>query len=132
MALILRWLFAFLLVAATYNPTEWNFVRWATANFRDQLPLTLLFGLLLFLGYVIFFTAALRAIGVFGMILVLAILAALLWVLWDWGLLNLANTSLNVWLGVVAVSFVLGIGMTWAILWKRMSGQLEVDDTDSR
>jgi hypothetical protein len=130
MGLLLRWLFAFLLVAATYNPTPWNYVRWVADNFAGQMPLALLFGLLLFLGYVIFVTATLRAIGVFGMVLVLAILAALLWVLWDWGLLDLANTSLNVWLAVIALSFVLGLGMTWAILWRRLSGQLEVDDTD--
>ena len=65
------------------------------------------------------------------MVLVLAILGALLWVLRDWGLLDLANTSLNVWLGVLALSFVLGLGMTWAILWRRISGQLEVDDGDA-
>jgi Family of unknown function (DUF6524) len=100
------------------------------ANFREQLPLTLFLGLLLILGYVVFLTATLRSIGKFGMILVLAILGALLWVLWDWGLLDLANTSLAVWLGVASVSVVLGIGMTWAILWRRMSGQLEVDDND--
>ncbi len=132
MGLILRWLFAFALVSATYNPTPWNYVRWATANVGTELPLVLFLGLLLFLGYVVFLTATLRAIGVFGMVLVLAILTALLWVLWDWGLLNLANTSLNVWLGVIAVSFVLGIGMTWALLWRRLSGQLEVDDSDGR
>jgi len=32
MGLLLRWLIAFLLLAATYNPTDYNYVVWARAN----------------------------------------------------------------------------------------------------
>jgi hypothetical protein len=32
MGILLRWLGAFVLLALTYNPTEWNFTRWAEAN----------------------------------------------------------------------------------------------------
>lgn len=28
MGFLLCWLFAFVLLAATYNPTRWNYVRW--------------------------------------------------------------------------------------------------------
>ena len=37
MGFLIRWLFAFVLLAATYNPTQWNFVRWAMANYTDML-----------------------------------------------------------------------------------------------
>jgi hypothetical protein len=131
MGFILRWLFAFVLVAATYNPTNWNYVSWASANFSSQLPLVLLFGLLLIVGYVIYVNATLRSIGLFGMLLSLAVVAALLWFLWQQGWLSLENASLNTWLGLIVISAILGIGMTWSIVSRRLSGQIDVDDTDS-
>ena len=53
MGILLRWLGAFLLLAATFNPTQWNFVRWAEANWQTQMPLTVLFGLILAIGIVV-------------------------------------------------------------------------------
>lgn len=131
MGFVLRWLFAFVLVAATYNPTSWNYVSWATTNYSSQLPLTLLFGLILIVGYVIYVNATLRSIGLFGMLLSLAVVGTLLWFLWDRGWLSLQNASLNTWLGLIVVSAILGIGMTWSIVSRRLSGQIDVDDTDS-
>ena len=136
MGFVLRWLFAFVLVAATYNPTSWNYVSWAasnwtTGNFSNQLPLTLLFGLILIVGYVIYINATLRSIGLFGMLLLLAVVATLLWFLWDRGWLSLQNASINTWLGLLVLSAILGIGMTWSIVSRRISGQIDVDETDS-
>lgn len=131
MGFILRWVFAFLLVASTYNPTQWNFIRWSMDNFADQLPLVVLFGLILFVGYVIFLRATLRSIGGFGMFLVLAVVAALVWVAYDFGWLSLENTSALAWLGIVAISIVLAIGMTWSFIRRALSGQYDVDDADN-
>lgn len=128
MGFLLRWLAAFVLLAATYNPTEWSYVRWAATNGAEQLPLAVLIGLLLLIAYVLFLTAVLRGIGTLGVILVVAVLAALVWVLWDFGWLSLENPSANTWIALVLLSIVLAIGMYWGILWRRMSGQLEVDD----
>jgi Na+/alanine symporter len=131
MGLILRWVFAFLLVALTYNPTQWNYVRWSLANSTEQLPLVVLFGLLLLVGYVIYLRATLRSIGAFGMVLVLAVFGALVWVLYDYGLLSLENSGALVWLGIIALSSVLGIGLSWSFIRRALSGQLDVDDADN-
>jgi drug/metabolite transporter (DMT)-like permease len=130
MGFILRWLFAFVLLAATFNPTPYNFVRWADANWRDQLPLAVLLGLLLFAAYAIYLRATLRSIGPFGMVLVAALAGAIVWVLIDWGVLSLANPTLNTWLGLLVLSVVLGIGLSWSIVRRRLSGQADVDDVD--
>lgn len=127
MGFLLRWLAAFVLLAATYNPTDWSFVRWAIANWQDQMPVVVLIGLVLLIAYVLFFTAVLRGIGALGVVLILAVIAALIWVLYSWGWIDLANRSSNVWIGVIALSVVLALGMYWGILWRRLSGQLEVD-----
>ena len=68
-----RWIFAFGLLAATYNPTELNFSRWAVGNWETSLPLTLFLGLVLLVGYIIYLRATLRSIGLFGMLLILAV-----------------------------------------------------------
>ncbi len=124
----MRWLFAFVLVAATYNPTEYNFVRWATTS--DQLSITVLAGLVLLVGYIIYLRATLRSIGAFGMALILAVVGAILWVLYDFGLLDLQNQTLTVWIGIFALSLVLGIGLSWSIVRRKLSGQADVDDVD--
>lgn len=130
MGFALRWLVAFVLLAATFNPTEWNYARWVQANWNEQMPLAVLFGLLLLVGYIIYLRATLRSIGAFGMGLVLALVAALLWVLYDFGWLNLANRSFNVWIGLIALSLVLGVGLSWSHVRRKLSGQADMDDVD--
>lgn len=128
MGFLLRWLCAFGLIAATYNPTDYNFVRWASTS--DQLSVSVLVGLVLLVGYIIYLRATLRSIGPFGMILILALVGALLWVLYDYALLDLQNRDLTVWIGILALSAVLGIGLSWSIIRRRLSGQADVDDID--
>jgi hypothetical protein len=130
MSFVLRWIVALVLIAATWNPTRWNFVSWAQANWEGQLPLTVLGGLVLLIGYIIYLRATLRSIGPLGMALVAAVFGAVIWVLIDWGWLEAGNSALNQWLGILAVSLVLGIGLSWSIVRRRLSGQADVDDVD--
>src|SRR6056297_2353045 len=130
MGVFLRWLFAFMLLSLTYNPTQWNYVRWSYQNHEARLSLVVFLGLLLMIGYIIYLRATLRSIGGFGMALILALVASLLWVLYDFGLLSLENRELNVWLGIFALSVVLGIGLSWSIVRRKLSGQADVDDVD--
>ena len=127
---LLRWAVAFLLLAATFNPTRWNYTRWVEANYSEQMPMAVLAGLLLTVGYIIYLRATLRSIGGFGMFLVLAIVGALIWVLYDYELLSLTQTSDMVWLGLIALSLVLGIGLSWSHVRRRLSGQADMDDVD--
>ena len=128
--LLIRCAVAFGLLAATFNPTEWNYVRWSQANWNDQMPLVVLLGLILLVGYIIYLRATLRSIGAFGMGLVLAVAAALIWVLVDFGWISLDDPTANTWLGLAALSLVLGIGLSWSLVRRRLSGQADVDDVD--
>jgi hypothetical protein len=130
MGFLLRWLGAFALLAATFNPTQWNFYRWAQAQYTTQLSLVVLLGLVLSVAYIIYLAATLRSLGLFGMLLVAAVFGAVIWVLVDWGVLQTQDSAVNIWLGILALSLVLGIGLSWSILWQRMSGQATVDDVD--
>ncbi|UWQ93261.1 hypothetical protein K3727_03805 [Rhodobacteraceae bacterium M382] len=130
MGLFFRWMFAFALLALTYNPTQWNYVRWSMDNYESRLSIAVLTGLLLTIGYIIYLRATIRSIGGFGMFLVLSVVAALLWVLYDLGLLQLDNPTMNVWLGILALSVVLGIGLSWSHVRRALSGQADMDDVD--
>jgi hypothetical protein len=130
MGILLRWLGAFLLLAATFNPTGWNYVHWARANWSVQMPLAIFLGLLLAVGYMVYIVATLRSIGAFGVVLIGAIFGAGIWVLIDWGWLSLTNRSLNLWLGILVLSLILGVGLSWSILRQRLSGQASVDEID--
>lgn len=130
MGFVIRWVFAFVLLAATYNPTEWNYVRWSMANVDNNLPIAVLLGLVLFVGYIIYLRATLRSIGIFGMVLILAVVGTLLWVLFDQGFISLDNPTLNTWIGIVALSVVLAVGLSWSIVRRRLTGQTDVDDID--
>jgi hypothetical protein len=130
MGFFLRWLMAFILLSLTYNPTGFNYAKWVSKNYSDQLPMAVLLGLLLLVGYIIYLRATLRSIGAFGMFLVMAIVGALLWVLYDFGLLDLENQRRNTWLGIFALSIVLGIGLSWSLIRRQLTGQYDMDDVE--
>ena len=130
MGFILRWLCAFLLLAATFNPTEYNYVTWVRSYGGANLSIAVLVGLILGIGYIIYLRATLRSIGLVGMMLVVAVVGACLWVLYDFGVLRLDNPSLNLWLGLLALSFVLGIGLSWSHVRRSLSGQADMDAVD--
>lgn len=131
MGILSRWLGAFVLLAATFNPTPWNYVTWVQANWASQTPLAVFLGLLLGVGFLVYVVATLRSIGAFGVLLIAAVFGAGLWVLIDWGVLSLDNAALNIWLGLLALSVILGFGLSWSILRQRLSGQATVDEVDA-
>jgi len=130
MGFLIRWLFAFVLLVVTYNPTRWNYVEWTMANWQSKLSISVFLGLLIIIGYIIYLRATVRSIGLFGMFLVLSVFGTLIWVLYDQGWVNLTNPTVNTWAGIFALSVVLAIGLSWSIVRRRLSGQADVDDID--
>lgn len=130
MGFLLRWIFAFVLLAATYNPTPWNYSVWVAEHWQDQMPVAAFLGVVLLVGYIIYVRATLRSIGVFGMLLILAMVGTALWVAWDQGWISLDNPTVNTWIGLVVMATVLAVGLSWSIVRRRISGQADVDDVD--
>ena len=130
MGFILRWLCAFALLAATFTPAQYHYINWVADYGGMNLSIAVLLGLLLLIGYIIYLRATLRSIGAFGMLLVLAVVGAGLWVLYDLGVLRLDNSSFNVWLALIALSLVLGVGLSWSHVRRALSGQSDMDDVD--
>lgn len=130
MGFLTRWVAAFILLAVTYNPTQYNYVDWVRDYGSTNLSVAVLVGLLLSVGYIIYLRATLRSIGPLGMFLVLGIVGSCLWVLSDLGVLSLENSEVNTWLALGAVSLVLGVGLNWSHVRRALSGQADMDDVD--
>ena len=128
---LLRWLFAAVLVFATFNPTGYAYGNWLLeGGVEENLPLKALAGVLLLIGWVIFLRATWRSIGFIGIVLAAAVVGALAWVLADFGLLDPQNPTVMTWLGLFVISWVLAIGISWSHIRRRISGQLDVDDIE--
>jgi hypothetical protein len=131
MGFFLRWIFAFVLLVATYNPSFTSYSSWVGANFSTNMPVAVLLGLVLIAGYLIYLRATLSSIGIVGMILILGIVGALLWVMFSVGVLQFGNPTVNGWIVILALSLMLAVGMYWSVLWRRISGQVDVDEVDT-
>ena len=130
LGIAVRFLIAFVLVFATYNPSGYSYIDWITQTESGPLPLKIFVGVVLFIGWTIFLRATLRSLGGFGIILAIAFFATLLWVLAHWGLLPSGSLEVATYLGLLVIAALLATGMVWSHLRRRMTGQVDVDEIE--
>ncbi len=130
--LISRFLASLLLVLATYNPTGLSYVHWLAAAFPHVQPLQAVAGLALLAAWLFFVHSTWRSLGTLGLALGFAFFAALIWLLVSWGWLSLANRGAMTWVVLVIVACVLTVGLSWALVQAKVSGQAVVDEVDRR
>ncbi|MDT8319761.1 MAG: DUF6524 family protein [Xanthomonadales bacterium] len=123
---------ALVLVLLSYNPSGWSCVHWIKRAFgaSELGPLHFLAGAVLLGGWTIFIVATRRSLGDVGLWISAAILAALVWLLVDIGWLGFDSVEAVSWVLLVCLSVLLALGLSWSHVWRRLSGQLEVDDND--
>ena len=126
----MRALFALALVLLTYNPSGYSYVHMLQAGFPKITPLEAVLGIVLLIGWFVFLRATLSSIGPLGMVLLLALFAALIWLIVSWGWVKLSDTGAIVWISLVVLSLILAVGMSWSYLYRRWSGQATVEDAD--
>jgi len=127
---IVRLIAALILVMATYNPTEYSFYDWVQQGLSDGSigPLHFLAGIVLIIGWTIYGVASYRALGPLGLILGAAFLGVLVWLLIDFGVLKLESAATVTWIVLFCLSVLLAVGVSWSHIWRRLTGQLEVDE----
>ena len=128
----LRFAFALLLVLLTFNPTGHSYYHWLAAGFPAIDALKALAGIALLIGWVVYLGATLRSLGATGVLLALAFFAALVWVAVQFGWLDTGNTRALTWIGLVVAAAILAMGMSWSHVRRRLTGQADVDEVDSR
>ena len=124
---LFRWLGALVLVLGTYNPTEYNFIAWVMddATRGEQLPLKLLIGALIIIGYVIYFRATFELIGYIGIGLALLFFAGIIWLLLDYGILDFGEYQTLAWVGLFILATIMAIGISWSFIRRKLSGQID-------
>lgn len=127
-----RFLASLLLVMVTYNPTRYSYVAWLRAATAETPlgPEHFVVGVVLVIGWVILLAATQRSLGTFGLLLGGSLLGGVVWLLTDIGWLDIETVSSATWVGLFCVAALLAIGLSWSHVWRRLTGQFEVDDGD--
>ena len=127
-----RLLAALVLVLVTFNPSGFSAYHWISSAIGESAfgPIHLLLLGVLLAGWAVFWIATWRSLGTLGVALALIILGALIWLLFDIGLLQSHSVSAVTWIVLIALSVVLAVGVSWSHLWRRVTGQLNVEHVD--
>jgi hypothetical protein len=128
--ILLRFLFALLLVLLSYNPTGHSYFHWVYDEFTLRSPYIVLAGLALLIGWGIYLKATFNSLGFIGVLASAAFLGCLLWLFVYWGWLSVSNISAMAWVIEVLLAALLALGMCWSHLTRRMSGQVDIEDSD--
>lgn len=127
---VVRLIAALVLVFATYNPTEYSFYAWVQSAIGNGSVGAVHFflGVVLVIGWTIYVVASYRSLGPLGLVLGAAFFATLVWLLIDFEFLTLDSATTVTWVVLVCLSGLLAIGVSWSHIWRRLTGQLEVDE----
>lgn len=133
---LLRITAALALVVATYNPHQpWSYFYWAISpiltDFGSFTIVKGFVGIVLIIGWTMFLRATFASLGAFGTLLAIAFFGTLLWLVVDQGWVSVDNRTAVSWLVLLGLAGVLGAGMSWSHIRRRLSGQLDVDETDN-
>jgi hypothetical protein len=127
---IIRFIFATIVVFATYNPEGVSYYDWI----KDEFPTFTVYkgfvGVLLIIGWIILLRATIGSLGAIGIILAVAFFGLLIWLLFD--VFNIPTDSVRVVTYIVQVMIVcvLSIGVSWSHIRRRISGQVDTDEIE--
>jgi len=126
-----RLFFALTLVLATFNPSGYSFYHWMLTGLETGFePLMAFSGIVLVIGWVVYIRATITSLGLIGLILAFTFFGTLLWMVIDWGIVPADSVQLITYIVLSLLSMVLAIGMSWSHIRRRMSGQVDVNETD--
>jgi len=122
-----------ILVFATYNPTEFSYYRWLQNSLGNEGlgPEHFISGIAVIIGWTILIVATQRSLGWLGVVLGGALIGGFVWWLTDLGWIAVGSVSTLSWVSLFCLGLLLAIGLSWSHVWRRLTGQLEVDDNDT-
>jgi hypothetical protein len=124
----LRFLASLVLVFATYNPSGHSYVHWVSGAFPHLQPVQAVAGIALVGLWIFFLQATWRSLGTVGVVIGLAFFAALVWLLSSMGWLSLTSQRAVTWAALVMIACLLTIGLCWALVQRRVTGQSIVEE----
>lgn len=125
---MVRFVLALVLVFASFNPSGYSWFHWSLNSANKFDPLLILGLVVLLIGWAIYIRATIRSLGAIGTLLALAFFATLVWVLVDYGVLSLDDTTALEYVVLVMLSAIMATGISWSLVRRRMTGQVDVDE----
>lgn len=132
--LLARVLGSLALVYATFNPSGRSYFHWVVAPLigvgaptAGSTALKFIVGVVLVIGWVVVVQATRRSIGLTGAFLALALCGGLIWLLIEQHVVSPTGSAAIAHIALVAIGLVLGVGMSWSLLSRRLTGQVDTD-----
>jgi hypothetical protein len=125
--ILIRIVLALVLVLATYNPSGHSYFHWALADFKAIDAVRAFAGALLLACWVFAIRTTMVSMGALGIVLLGLVLGTLVWLLFDIGAIKADAPHLLIWIVLVTISLILGVGLSWSALRQRLTGQVEAD-----
>lgn len=117
---------ALVLVISTFNPTGVSLFHWITAAPVAVTPGKALAVLALAIGWLVCLRTAFISLGAVGLLLGAALFSVLVWFLVDRDVMSLTGSGI-VWVVLIVVGVLLGLGLSWSLLRAKATGQVEVN-----
>jgi len=124
----MRLLFAAILIFATFNPSGYSWIHWLSSD--ASLVYKVALGIILLIGWVIYLRATWHSIGIIGIVIAACFFGVIIWLFIEWGWISLNNSSVVIWLVEIVLSGILAIGMSWAHVRRRLTGQYTTSDIE--
>jgi hypothetical protein len=125
-----RFLFAVIVVFATYNPEQVSYFHWALKPLPEFTVLKAFVGVILLIGWIILLRATIGSLGLIGIILATAFFGLALWLIIDVAGLSTDNVRMISYLVEIMLASVLSIGVSWSHIRRRISGQVDTDEVE--
>lgn len=122
--ILVRILFAVILVIATWNPAGVSYVQWALIDTSTFDATKALVGVLLLAGWILAVRATWVSLGLMGVVLAAVVIGVFVWWLISIGIVATDGRGF-LWIVLVAVGTVLGLGMGWSLVRAKATGQVE-------
>ncbi len=130
--IVIRFLFALLLVLLSYNPSGYSYFHWVYNTISHITPYIVIAGIVLLIGWGVYIKATLNSLGFVGILVLAALFGSLIWLFVYWGWLSVTNISAMAWVIEILLSALLCVGMCWSHFTRRMSGQVDVDEIEEK
>lgn len=126
-----RLVFSVALVLLTFNPTGHSYYHWLVDGFPSITPGEAVAGIVLLGAWIFFVRSTFAAMGALGVGLLLALFASIVWWVTSRGWLDLSDRYAIAWVVLGVLGVLLGVGMSWSHIRRRLSGQASVDRVDT-
>jgi len=119
------------LAIGTWNPSGHHFIHYITANMDDLLSGFRPFGILIMLAlWLLAIKSIFQSLKLYGAIMTVIIIAAFIWGLQEYGIINVNDFEQAGWAATIGVGLVIWFGLNASIIWKKLTGVYTTDGTD--